>query len=458
VVATAGPALAAWLAPADLLADRALPLSFWGSLAGLAALVGPPTVLLGMVPPLLVARESAPGHRGRAAGRVFAAGTVGSLVGTFVAPLLLLGTIASRATVLVAAALLAAPVVLRPPRAGRARWLVAAGAVLAAALAGVAWLDPTLRRDAGQVVEVETAYQTVRVAELDLEQPVRARTRFLRFDEDVEAYQSVLLLDAPGVALTGERYYDHLALGAWFHGMPWTERPASAPRVLVVGYAGGTLHRVLDAVAPEGLAPTVMGVEIDPDVTRLARAHLRLSELETPRLTLLSDEDGRAVVESLPEGARFDLIFVDAYQRTQYVPFHLATVEFFAACARRLAPGGAVGMNVMSEQGVSGGLVRSIAATLREGLRVSERQPGEAFLVPNPSYPGNVAVWGTRGRVPRVSGAAPRTLASVAFALDALLVRQAPGDPGIVLTDDRAPTESLADAALLGPVAEGDRP
>jgi hypothetical protein len=147
---------------------------------------------------------------------------------------------------------------------------------------------------------------------------------------------------------------------------------------------------------------------------------------------------------------------VDAYQRTQYVPFHLATVEFFKACAGRLATGGVIGMNVMSDDGISGRLVRSIAGSLRKGLSGSAR-PGAVFLVPNPSYPGNVAIWGTRGQVPRVAAGAPASLGPAAFAVDALLVRHTAPETGLVLTDDRAPTESLADAVLVGPVAEGER-
>ena len=79
---------------------------------------------------------------------------------------------------------------------------------------------------------------------------------------------------------------------------------------------------------------------------------------------MVTGADGRAVVDALPADARFDLIVVDAYQRTQYVPFQLATVEFFRACARHLEPGGAVGFNVNAPRGLSGRLLKSIATSL----------------------------------------------------------------------------------------------
>ena len=84
----------------------------------------------------------------------------------------------------------------------------------------VAWALPEgpLRTDPGQVVEVETAYQTIRVVEADDDVPVpgdtplafgaataTVRTRFLRFDEDSTSYQSVHPLGPEGGPLTSSR-------------------------------------------------------------------------------------------------------------------------------------------------------------------------------------------------------------------------------------------------------------
>jgi spermidine synthase len=229
--------------------------------------------------------------------------------------------------------------------------------------------------------------------------------------------------------------------------MPWN-RPGGGdgPRALIVGYAGGTLHRVLRDTAPPGRAPRVTGVEIDAEVVALAREHLRLGELEDGRLDLRVGEDGRTALERMPRGEAFDLVFVDAYQRTQYVPFHLATVEFFRACVERLAPAGAVGINVNAPSGISGRLLRSLASTLAEALG----KGGGVWIVPNPQYPGNATLWGTRSaRAPRLPPEVPAALDVPAYALDRLLVRHVPGrDPGEVWTDDRAPVERLTDEAM----------
>ncbi len=331
---------------------------------------------------------------------------------------------------------------------------VLAGATLVGCALGSILVDPTLRRDPGQTIERETGYQTIRIVETVEDGPappeaplyvygarVSVPVRFFRFDEDATSYQSVVVLEGERERLTFGRYYDHLALGAWFSGMPWT-RGAGDPRVLLVGYCGGTLHRVLDHVTPSGRAGAeVLGVELDPDVVALAKD--RLAPLP-PRLTLRTGEDGRAVVETLPKEERFDLIYLDAYARTQYVPFQVSTVEFFEGCVRHLSPSGAVGINVNASSGLSGRLLRHLASTLAAALG----EEGSVWVAPNRLYGGSATLWGVRSRVaPRLPPGVPASLAVPAYLFDRLLFRFVPSREE-VLTDDLAPTERLADEVL----------
>ena len=342
--------------------------------------------------------------------------------------------------------------------------LVLSAAALVSASAGLL-LDPgPLRRDEGQLFEVETAYQTVRVIETVEEalvpgrngpldpQPVKTRVRHLRFDEDTTSYQSVQPLEGDPALLSSGRYYDHLALGLGFTGQPWPRGDAAAPvrpRVLIVGYAGGTLDRAARAVAPAGSPPEVTGVELDPAVVRAAGRRLPPGLELRPPERLITGADGRTVVDGLLEDDRYDLIAVDAYQRTQYIPFQLATVEFFRACARHLTPSGAIGFNVNQAGGIDGLLLRSIATTLHAALEAEGG--GAVWIVPNSLYEGNFAVWGTRGTLPpRAAKATPSSLAFATFALERLLVRHLPSvDGGELWTDDRAPTERTADRDAL---------
>jgi hypothetical protein len=84
------------------------------------------------------------------------------------------------------------------------------------------------------------------------------------------------------------------------------------------------------------------GVELDPDVTAVGRRYFGLDD--NTRLHVIT-ADARPFLRRTHN--TYDLIIVDAYRPT-YVPFYLATQEFFRLARSRLAPGGAVVLNVGS--------------------------------------------------------------------------------------------------------------
>lgn len=475
--------------------------SWGGSIVGAAVLLGPPTYWLSMVGPALVARgarDTTPGH---VAGLVLAWNTVGGILGCVVAPLFVIPAIGSAKTLMLGAALavLVTWVLgrLGGPRGERVGAPGAAlGAVGLAALLGLALDHRPLRSHPGQVVEIESAIQTVRVVESEslwswpprtpaaAQYVARGTLRYLRHDEDAETYQSAWLripenrellraIDAeePGVptqlpdtpdglALTGGMYFEHLALGTHM-----VARPPSRPlRVLIVGFAAGTVARVLYDGAPDGVGLDVLGIEIDPGVVDIAREHLDLRSIEArfasgdqrpgSRLRIVAGEDARTVVNALPEDERFDVILVDAYARTNYLPFQLASVEFFRRARSHLADGGVVGVNVLGT-GLRSPVVRSVARTIHAAF-------GGCRLAPNPDYPSNLLLWARRtkgepgagGGALRVGARQPSTrlLRRAAWSFDHLGMLYDPDaetDPRVrVLTDDRSATDRLADEEL----------
>ena len=70
--------------------------------------------------------------------------------------------------------------------------------------------------------------------------------------------------------------------------------------------------------------------------------------------------DARPFLQASRE--RYDLIFIDAY-RQPYVPFYLATREFFRLVRERLNPGGIVALNVSTVPG-DHRLADAVAGTL----------------------------------------------------------------------------------------------
>src|SRR5262249_47503701 len=102
------PWLGGWLLPADLPLDAAMPALGRGAFVATFARLGPAMLLLGAIWPLLVTWVVRAGSDvGRAAGRIAAAGTLGSLAGTFVATHWLVPLLGCRLAMVVAGALLA---------------------------------------------------------------------------------------------------------------------------------------------------------------------------------------------------------------------------------------------------------------------------------------------------------------------------------------------------------------
>src|SRR5437660_655013 len=91
--------------------------------------------------------------------------------------------------------------------------------------------------------------------------------------------------------------------------------------VLILGNAGGTTARAYAALYP---GVHVDGVEVDPQVTRVARRFFGLDSI--PHLHVIT-ADARAYLRSTRK--RYDVICVDAYNH-DYIPFQVATKEFFA--------------------------------------------------------------------------------------------------------------------------------
>ncbi len=477
-----GPALAEQLVPRGVDSMRILPVAFSASLALTTILFGLPTLLLGAVAPLLVHQLAPRLGVGIAAGRVSAWGTLGALAGTFAGPLLLVPGIGSRLGVVALAAALLLGVGLAAHGLPRLRL---AGLALGAIGMLLALLLPrwTVRVHPGQLTEIESAYQTVRAVRERVGIVVPdgppseggssgwADAVFLRHDEDAETYQSIWLVppEPPSAnvngwnyPLSGGRYYEQMALGARL------ALPAAAGgelRVLIIGYAGGGVHRTLRAALPVGFwgGPPIRlkltGVEIDPAVVETARAHLDLGTLETPNdhevapVRLITGEDARTVVNALPAGETFHLVLVDAYARTNYIPFQLATKEFFDIVRKHLAPRGWVGVNVLGS-GLHGPVCRAVADTLEASI-------GPTYLHPNVWFPGSVILWAAVAETgpPRVHHIEPdsvpgsewlhHSLEVSAFALERLTVRHRPLEGRVtVLTDDLSPSDRLADEEL----------
>jgi spermidine synthase len=378
-------------------------------------LFAPPVTLLGMVAPFAIRLaldtvESA----GAVAGRLYALSTIGSLLGTFLAALVAIPLIGTQRTLLLSAALLA---VAGATLLGL-RWL-ALGAGLAALLA----VPPgAVKGTAGVIHEDESLYQFVQVTERD-------GVRRLYLDEGVAVHSVWRRNDV----LTGGVWDTFLALP------PLLGRPLE--RVAILGNAGGTTARAMGVYYPEA---DIDGVELDPAVSEAGRRYFGLDD--NPRLHVHT-ADARPFLRRSNGG--YDLIVVDAY-RPPYVPFYLATREFFELVRDRLAPGGIVALNVASVPDDTR-LARRIATTVAsefpavwtwQALRFNQIVVGLTEELPRGEIQRRLR--GVRGDLAPLTRLAARQLEPA----------RASGDPW---TDDHAPVEWITDRMIVEYAAEGGR-
>jgi spermidine synthase len=383
---------------------------FAGSLFGVLVLVAVPVTLLGAASPWAVRLAMRDAERsGEVVGRLYAISTAGSLFGTMVAALLLIPLLGTQRTFLVFALALALVAA-----AGLGWRFALAPAALALAIS--APVGTIKAADTGRVLyEAETTHQYARVVERD------DGTRVLELNEG----QAVHSLYRPGGYLTGDYWDGHLYL-------PFAARPAPPRRIAILGNAAGTVARAFGRFFP---ATAVDAVEIDGELTELGR---RFFDLRNPRMRTFA-EDARPWLERA--GGGYDAIMVDAY-RQPYIPFYLATREFFELVRERLDPGGAVVVNVGHPEGSE------------ELERVLGRTMAAAFprVLRDPIEPTNTLLLAARGplsaaRLRRAVPALPVPLRSPARAAAARLGPRLPG--GEVYSDDRAPVEWLVDSSLL---------
>lgn len=392
--------------------------AFVGSLVAVLVLLALPMLLLGTVAPyairLAVARVE---EAGTVAGRLYAISTLGSLTGVFLSALVLIPFLGTRRAFLAFALALAIVAVASLPR----RWALAPAGVAPLIAIPVGTVKAT--GDGRVIWERETPYQYARVIE------AADGERRLELNEG----QAVHSVYEPGEWLTGDYWDEFLVL-------PLAALDAPPRSVAILGNAAGTTARAYGHYFP---ATRIDGVELDGELSEVGR---ELFDLRGPRLHLHT-EDARTFLRASER--RWDALFLDAY-RQPYVPFHLATREFFALARERLTPGGVVLVNVGHPEG-SDALEQMLTATLGDVFAHVARDASEetnTVLIASDAPISADALW-------RALPALEPELRPIGAAAAERLAPALTG--GDVYTDDRAPVEWLIDASIVEVAASGER-
>ncbi len=313
-------------------------------LALITALFFVPCTILGTISPIVVKLAMHDlAQAGRTVGQIYAFGSVGSIVGTFLTGFWLIAKFGTYTVVWgVAVVLLFLGLLFL---LGRRWWattlvmLVITGASVAAFHQG--WMQNTCM--------YETHYFCIKVKEEEKDGEV---VRKLILDRLVHSYTS--LNNPTQLVYEYEQIYAELTAYQVEHR---AQEQASAPlRALFIGGGGYTFPKYMEIIYPDSVLDVI---EIDPMVTAVAHAYLGLSE--NTRVTSYN-EDARLFLKGEPT-QQYDLVMGDAFNDFS-VPYHLTTEGFNEQVAAWMTPDGLYMVNIID--GAYGHFLRAYVYTLRQ--------------------------------------------------------------------------------------------
>lgn len=323
------------------------------------ALFFAPSLFVGIPSPVLtkLAIEQSPTRMGHTLGIFYAAGAIGSILGTLASGYLLIAWLGTITSLLVIASLYAAmgAILLWHARHGcdtsgtaeTSSFPLVVAVLIAASIGGTGTVMGAFRPNC----TAESQYYCIRVDDVTADVGMTARVLVLdHLAHGINVRDQPAALVSPYVAMQNALADTHLA------------RPGSM-RAFFVGGGAYTLPR---AWAANHADARITVAELDPAVTATAREHMWLDA--SSRLDVHHLDARRALVES-PTGA-FDVVVGDAFHDIA-VPPHLVTAEFFALIRSRLAEGGLYVMNVVDES-ARPRLTLSVVETLSSSFPIVE--------------------------------------------------------------------------------------
>jgi len=292
---------------------------------------GPPMVLLGMVSPFIIRLVAREGRVGTAAGTIYALSTVGSILGSFLTPFVLVPGIGAHMTLIIMTAIVLVVGVVGLLGV-RGRWVVA---ILALGLTPLSFP----KEEKNVVLRIQSPYSDLQVERGEEGGPYRLAVNNWAW------YSKGL-----GTKLRTESYYDYFLLG-----------PKLVPvkEMAVLGVAAGTSIMQFQRI-PEYQGIHIDAVEIDPWVIEIAKMKEYFGLEEGAKLDI-HIQDARPFLRRTEK--RYDLVEIDMFQGGPFVPFYVTSKEFFQLVSDRMSDNGVAITNVLalSDEKL---LVSCIVATL----------------------------------------------------------------------------------------------
>ena len=429
---------------------------FYGSLVSVILLFAIPMILLGCVSPFAIRlRIEQVGKSGHTAGQLYAISTAGSILGTFLPVLWLIPTIGTRYTFFVFAVSLLLMSVIglivtqlsrpQPPKSPGSR----VGATLAVALRvgknllSILLLIPMsmaifsmhgpIKPPSGSngggmlVTERESAYNYIQVVRVGDEIQ-------LVLNEGVGIHS----IYNPKQILT-QGPWDYFMIAPYFNKPPFTQNQVR--RACIIGLGAGTVPREINAAY--GPIP-IDGVEIDGAIVDIGRQYFHMNE---PNLHVIV-QDGRYYLQTTSR--KYDIIGIDAYQQP-YIPFQLATLEFFQEVRAHLTPSGVAVIDA-GRTTKDFRLVEALAQTMRgafTNVYIIDTERFMSSLIIGTNAPTSLDNF--RVNAARLTNPLLQSVARASIVYGNMREERT---TNTYFTDDRAPVEQLIDQIIFDEVRQ----
>jgi spermidine synthase len=304
-------------------------------------LFAPASILLGMVSPYAVRLKlNSINTSGATVGKLYAISTVGSIIGTFLAGFFLIPFAGTTNILYLIAGVLALTSLSLHLHAFKFSRILPAIIVLL----GSASLAYASNNKESDIINVDTRYNHVQIFDMDYwitGEPIKV----MKINDE---YSSAMFPDNDSLV------YEY----TWYYQLAEHFKP-DFKTTLMIGGAAYSYPKYYLQKYPEAMIDVV---EIDPDLTRLAKEYFRLKDDARMRIF---HEDGRTYLNKCEE--KYDVILGDAYKSLLAIPFQLTTVEAIQKKYDMLNENGVVIENLIASiDGPAGAFMKSEFATFKE--------------------------------------------------------------------------------------------
>jgi len=294
----------------------------WQSVVASIFLFAPASIFLGMVSPFAVRLKiKALQTSGTTVGQLYSISTVGSIAGTFAAGFYLIPAMGTTNILIAITGILAAISILLfifEKKTGN----TIPPAILILLAVYFFLQSNSIAKD---YIDKDTQYSRVWIYDAT-DQATGKPIKFMRINNESS---SAMFLDNDELVFDYAHYY-----GLAEHFSPGYKS------ALILGGAAFSYPKYFLEKYPE---KTIDVVEIDPELTQLARDHFRLKD--NPRMKIYH-EDARTFLNRADQ--KYDVILGDAYKSLYTIPWHLTTKEAAQKTYDMLNDNGCVLLNIIS--------------------------------------------------------------------------------------------------------------